>query len=84
MILEDVTLPFRAGFVDFITVLAVEVLGCLQNWQVELRDRAGGHIGVSLGQVVDQHPSPLEAKHAGLTFVNESVQLSRRNLEQYY
>ena len=76
MLLEDVTLPLGAGLVDLITVLAVEILGGFQYWQVQFRDRVETHIGMSLGQMIDQHSSSLEAKHAGLALVDKSVQFS--------
>ena len=35
---------------------------------------------MSLGQVVHQHPAPLEAQHAGLTLVDKPVEISGGNL----
>ena len=36
---------------------------------------------MSLGKVVHQHATPLEAQHAGLTLVDEPVEISGRDLQ---
>lgn len=60
-------------FTDLITVLTEVVAGGLQNGQVKLRHGLGGDVGVSVGQMVDQHPSPLEAQHARVTLVDVAL-----------
>ena len=37
-------------------------------------------VGVSLVQVIHQHPSPLEPQHAGVAFVDEALVVARRYL----
>ena len=82
MILQDVTLPFRAGLVHFITILTEEIFGCFQDREIELWDLCWGYGGMSLGQMVYEHSSPLEAQHAGLALVDEPVQISRGDLRE--
>lgn len=60
-------------FTDLITVLTEVVAGGLQNGQVKLGHGLGGDVGVSVGQMVDQHPSPLEAQHARVTLVDVAL-----------
>ena len=69
MVLQDVTLPLatrlvhldklvsnrRVGYCHLVTILAVEVLGGLQDGQVELWNGGWRNLGMSLGKVVDEH-----------------------------
>ena len=69
MVLQDVALPlatrlvhlgnlvsnWQGGYCHLVTILAVEVLGGLQDGQVELWNGGWRDLGMSLGKVVDEH-----------------------------
>ncbi|RUS77562.1 hypothetical protein EGW08_014666, partial [Elysia chlorotica] len=63
-----------------VAVLAVKIFLGLQDGQVELRDVLGADLGVTLGQVVHQHPATLEANQASVALVDEAVVLARHHL----
>ena len=69
VVLQDVALPLATrlvhldklvsnwwgGYCHLVTILAVEVLGGLQDGQVELWNGGWRNLGMSLGKVVDEH-----------------------------
>ena len=61
MVFQDVDFSLRTAFVDFVAILTIVVLGCLDDRHFKLWHRIDGDVGVALDQVINQHPSALES-----------------------
>ena len=73
-------LAFRAGLVDLVTILAVEVPLRPDYRQIQLRYSCDVDRRVTLGEVVHEHSTALEAELAVITFEDELLVIGRRDL----
>lgn len=73
MILLNVRLSLRVAFVHFVAVRAIVAALRLQNRQIQFGHRVDANVRMLFGHVIDEHAATLEAQHAIVAFVNESL-----------
>lgn len=80
VVLEYVCLTLGTGFVDFLTVLAVVISLRPEDRKIQFGDRLHALVGVTLGEMVDEHATSFEPQKTVVTLVDEALVVRRRNL----